>query len=73
MPRLRFSIRDLLWLTLVAALCVGWLMDRRNCSLHHSELKIVKLGGQSIIESDNDSSEPLIDSVPDKGLGGGGF
>jgi hypothetical protein len=27
--RLRFSIRDLLWLTLVVALAVGWWLDRR--------------------------------------------
>jgi hypothetical protein len=26
--KLRFSIRDLLWLTLVAALVVGWWIDR---------------------------------------------
>jgi len=28
--RLRFTIRDLLWLTLVVALAVGWWQDRRN-------------------------------------------
>jgi hypothetical protein len=27
--RLRFSIRDLLWLTLAVALAVGWWLDRR--------------------------------------------
>jgi len=27
--RLRFSIRDLLWLTLVVALAVGWWLNRR--------------------------------------------
>ena len=27
--RIRFSIRDLLWLTLVVALIVGWWIDRR--------------------------------------------
>ena len=27
--RLRFTIRDLLWLTLVVALVVGWWIDRR--------------------------------------------
>jgi hypothetical protein len=26
--KLRFSIRDLLWLTLVAALCTGWWISR---------------------------------------------
>jgi hypothetical protein len=28
--RLRFTIRDLLWLTLVVALAVGWWLDRRK-------------------------------------------
>jgi len=28
--RLRFTIRDLLWLTLVVALAVGWWLDRRS-------------------------------------------
>jgi hypothetical protein len=27
---LRFTIRDLLWLTLVAAMAVGWWVDHRN-------------------------------------------
>jgi hypothetical protein len=30
--RLRFSIRDLLWLTLVAALAVGWWVDHKRLS-----------------------------------------
>jgi len=30
--RLRFSIRDLLWLTLVVALIVGWWLDRKKLS-----------------------------------------
>ncbi len=37
--KLRFSIRDLLWLTLVAALCVGWWIDR--CKLKAAEEKAV--------------------------------
>ena len=28
--RLRFTIRDLLWLTLVVTLIVGWYFDKRN-------------------------------------------
>jgi hypothetical protein len=28
--RLRFTIRDLLWLTLVVALAVGWWIDHRR-------------------------------------------
>jgi len=30
--RFRFTIRDLLWLTLVVALVAGWLVDRRSYS-----------------------------------------
>ena len=30
--KLRFSIRDLLWLTLVAAVAVGWWVDRSKLS-----------------------------------------
>jgi hypothetical protein len=30
--KLRFTIRDLLWLTLVVALAVGWYVDRRSYS-----------------------------------------
>ena len=28
--RFRFTIRDLLWLTALAAVCVGWWVDRRS-------------------------------------------
>jgi hypothetical protein len=28
--RLRFTIRDLLWLTLAVALCTAWLIDHRQ-------------------------------------------
>jgi hypothetical protein len=28
--KLRFSIRDLLWLTLVVALCVGWWLNHQS-------------------------------------------
>jgi len=31
--RLRFTIRDLLWLTLVVAMAVGWYVDRRSYSV----------------------------------------
>jgi uncharacterized membrane-anchored protein YhcB (DUF1043 family) len=37
--RLRFSIRDLLWLTLVAALCVAWLLDHRQLKGNADELR----------------------------------
>jgi len=32
--RFRFTIRDLLWLTLVVALAVGWWSDRRGMQRH---------------------------------------
>jgi hypothetical protein len=38
MTHLRFTIRDLLWLTLVAALVVGWWVDHRNVVLQRDEL-----------------------------------
>ena len=34
---LRFSIRDLLWLTVVVALAVGWWVDRSNITRHAAE------------------------------------
>ena len=35
---MRFSIRDLLWLSLVAAMAVGWWIDRDR--IHRQELKL---------------------------------
>jgi uncharacterized membrane-anchored protein len=41
--RLRFTIRDLLWLTALVALAVGWWLDRRNVAQqrdnYYSQLK----------------------------------
>jgi len=34
---LRFTIRDLLWLTLVVGLIVGWLIDRRIVAVQRDE------------------------------------
>jgi len=34
---LRFTIRDLLWLTLVVALCVAWWIDRRHLVTSHEK------------------------------------
>jgi len=36
--RLRFSIRDLLWLTLVVALAVGWWLDHARLSQNDEEM-----------------------------------
>ncbi|HEY2881077.1 MAG TPA: hypothetical protein VGJ15_01560 [Pirellulales bacterium] len=37
--RLHFSIRDLLWLTVVAALAVGWWLDYRQVARERDGLK----------------------------------
>jgi hypothetical protein len=39
--RLRFSIRDLLWLTLVVALAVGWWLDHKRLTTLTQPLLIV--------------------------------
>jgi len=48
--RLRFTIRDLLWLTLVVALVLGWSFDmirheemvRENAALHENQTWLLK-------------------------------
>jgi len=40
MMKLRFSIRDLLWLTLVVALAVGWWLDHKHTDSRLKELGI---------------------------------
>jgi len=35
--RFRFTIRDLLWLTLVIGLIAGWFIDRRNVAIQRDE------------------------------------
>lgn len=35
--KIRFSIRDLLWLTLVVALAAGWWVDRSQLAWSHSQ------------------------------------
>jgi hypothetical protein len=49
--RFRFTIRDLLWLTLVAAVLVAWWVDRRstNALLLNYQEKI-ELGTMSVPE-----------------------
>ena len=41
--RLRFTIRDLLWLTLVVALAVGWWIDHRNTSEIESKMHVLEM------------------------------
>ena len=38
--RLRFTIRDLLWLTLVVALAVGWWLDSRIATDKSKKLEV---------------------------------
>ena len=40
--RLRFTIRDLLWLTLVVAVCAGWWFDacRRTGKINELQLEL---------------------------------
>jgi uncharacterized membrane protein (DUF106 family) len=35
----RFSLRDLLWLMLVAAICCAWFVSRRNATVRYQELR----------------------------------
>jgi hypothetical protein len=41
--RLRFTIRDLLWLTVVVALAVGWWLDRARIEEKRQALKSERL------------------------------
>ena len=38
--RLRFSIRDLFWLTLVVALVLGWYWDHQRAAAEHRRLML---------------------------------
>jgi cation transporter-like permease len=45
--RLRFTIRDLLWLTAVVGLAVGWWLDHRDSQIaHHPLFKILPPAAQ---------------------------
>ena len=39
MPRFRFTLRDLFWLTLVAAALLGWLIDRERLAAECERLE----------------------------------
>lgn len=45
-PCMRFTIRDLMWLTVVVAMAIGWLCDRRILANRESSLKAEKLLAQ---------------------------
>jgi hypothetical protein len=60
----RFSIRDVLWLTVVVALGVGWYLDnarliavnaelaRRDAETRFAKLRALELSGEAIIDAD---------------------
>jgi hypothetical protein len=47
LTRIRFTIRDLLWLTAVAALAVGWCVDRKQSERRH------QVGTEVLVEQAN--------------------
>jgi hypothetical protein len=52
----RFSVRDILWLTLVAALLVTWWTDRRALERRHAREKnaILQEAADMVHEATND-------------------
>jgi hypothetical protein len=63
-PMFRFSIRDVLWLTVVVGLGVGWYLDnarliavnaelaRRDAETRFAKLRALELSGKAIIDAD---------------------
>jgi hypothetical protein len=70
--KLRFSIRDLLWLTLLAAIVTAWWIDRSRLAARIDELTApvqveffegldaIRIGGRGLTEQDR---EKRIDEV----------
>ena len=56
--RLRFTIRDLLWLTVVVALATGWWLDHRRLAVEpfKDDLQLVIGGGMVVHEMAADLS-----------------
>ena len=40
--RIRFTIRDLLLITVIVALAVGWWLDHRKLTTHHERFEITE-------------------------------
>ena len=57
--RLRFTIRDLLWLTLVVAMAVGWWLDHQPQRYKVIERDILSIGVSQILV-DNKTGERRI-------------
>ena len=49
---MRFTIRDLLWLTVVVALAVAWYIDRSQLAKRLHRLEIEQIARTAIIEFD---------------------
>ena len=47
--KLRFTIRDLFWLTVVAAMATGWLINRQAWIRQYGEYSIWHSNGQTIL------------------------
>jgi hypothetical protein len=60
--RLRFTIRDLLWLTLVVALALGWWVDRRSYSVppRFQLSDVTTTSGTRTYPTDNQTGERWI-------------
>ena len=58
--RLRFAIRDLLWLILAVALVVAWSIDRRNFAFRNRFVVETVQSGEPILLRDKETGEVLI-------------
>jgi hypothetical protein len=57
--KLRFTIRDLLWLTLVVAMGLGWWLDHRQAQRNNLIWwRIEQRNGRTVI-SDDDTGKPI--------------
>src|SRR5262245_38108246 len=63
--RLRFTIRDLLWLTLVVATGVGWWLDRDKLNRRH-DADIRKI---AFLERRSASPQPSLNQIPPRPKG----
>ena len=62
--RLRFTIRDLLWLLVVAALCAAWWTDHRNVRREQAEMYRTQLNKYYELFNQYEASERLNDPYP---------
>ena len=58
--RLPFTIRDLLWLTLVVALAVGWWVDRRPPRFQVFDSRPGNISGKMRVLIDNETGETWV-------------